>query len=182
MGKLILVCGHLAALKTTLSKRLGNDLDLVCLNKDDLKEILGDTIGFSNREENLKLSRATFELMKSFAQKMLERNQSVILESNFKAHEFQALAQISDLSRHHSLTLFLTGDPLILYERYVKRQGDRHHVHTSAGLISYEAFEASMESVHEYALPGPFITIDTSEFDDGKYQALLDTVMSFLNS
>lgn len=31
--------------------------------KDTMKEVLGDTIGFANREENLRLSKTTMELM-----------------------------------------------------------------------------------------------------------------------
>ncbi len=52
--------GHLASLKSTIAKRLSNELNILCFCKDDVKEVLGDTIGFSNREENLKLSKATF--------------------------------------------------------------------------------------------------------------------------
>jgi predicted kinase len=63
MKQLIIITGDLAAMKSTLSKKIGNDLNIVCLNKDDIKEILGDSIGYQNREENLKLSYATFELM-----------------------------------------------------------------------------------------------------------------------
>ena len=63
MKKLLLIMGDLATGKSTfasiLSKRYGANM----FGKDTIKEVLGDTIGFSNREENLKLSKATMELM-----------------------------------------------------------------------------------------------------------------------
>ena len=63
MSRLLLIMGDLATGKSTfagiLSKRYG--INVFC--KDSIKEVLGDTIGFTNREENLKLSKATMELM-----------------------------------------------------------------------------------------------------------------------
>ncbi|MCK7479117.1 MAG: hypothetical protein M0C28_18430 [Candidatus Moduliflexus flocculans] len=60
-------------LKSTVAKRLAADLSAVCLNKDDLKETLGDTIGFANREENLKLSCATYMLLQKIDAKRPSR-------------------------------------------------------------------------------------------------------------
>ena len=87
MKQVLLVSGHLAALKSTISKRLSVDLGAIVLNKDDMKEVLGDTIGFSNREENLKLSRATFKMMVKMMVDILKINDLVILESNFNPEE-----------------------------------------------------------------------------------------------
>ena len=63
MSSVVLITGFLATLKTTVSQRLSKDLSILCLNKDTLKEHLGDTVGFHNREENLNLSKATFAMM-----------------------------------------------------------------------------------------------------------------------
>ena len=79
--------GYLAALKSTLSKQLSQDTNIPCLNKDNMKEVLGDTIGFQNREQNQALSNATFQIMKFIAEKELELNRDVIIESNFKRNE-----------------------------------------------------------------------------------------------
>jgi tRNA A37 threonylcarbamoyladenosine biosynthesis protein TsaE len=49
--KIIIITGDLAAMKSTLAKKIGRDLNIVCLIKDHIKEILGDTIGYQNREE-----------------------------------------------------------------------------------------------------------------------------------
>lgn len=52
MAKLILFTGGLATLKTTISNQIAQDLDILCVNKDDVKASLVDVIGFSNREDN----------------------------------------------------------------------------------------------------------------------------------
>ena len=47
--------------------------------KDSIKEVLGDTIGFSNREENKKLSNATAELMCFIFSEFGKLNKNLIL-------------------------------------------------------------------------------------------------------
>lgn len=181
MGKIIIVTGHLAALKTTISQQIGNDLSLLCLNKDLIKEILGDTIGFSNREENLKLSRATFLLMKFYAEKMLEINQCIILESNFKDFELNELRKSLDLNKHACLTLFLTGDVSKLYDRYLLRQPSRHPVHTSTGLMTLETFKESMNAVSAEDYIGKKIEIDTTVFGEKDYEDLIKVITRFID-
>ena len=64
MQKLILITGDLAAGKSTLAKKLSQNLNALYFTKDVLKEILSDTVGFSNRQENKKLSIASVSIMK----------------------------------------------------------------------------------------------------------------------
>ena len=63
MKKLLLVMGDLATGKSTFANILSKRYDTNVFYKDSIKEVLGDNIGFSNREENLKLSRTTMELL-----------------------------------------------------------------------------------------------------------------------
>lgn len=55
MKKLLLIMGDLATGKTTFANIFSKRYDTNVFSKDSVKELLGDTIGFSNREENLKL-------------------------------------------------------------------------------------------------------------------------------
>ena len=55
MKKLILMGGDLASGKSTYSNIVGDKFNVLVINKDNLKEILGDTIIVNNREENKKL-------------------------------------------------------------------------------------------------------------------------------
>ena len=61
MKKLILIGGVLAGGKSTFSHLVGERFGISVVNKDRLKEILGDNIHTSNREENKKLSVIAFE-------------------------------------------------------------------------------------------------------------------------
>jgi predicted kinase len=180
MKQVLLVSGHLAALKSTLSKKLSIDLNAICLNKDDMKEVLGDTIGFTNREENLKLSKATFQMMLKMMLDILKIDDLVILESNFKVSEMNQLNALIEEQKIHSSTVFLTGDAKVLYERYVKRQPERHPVHTSTGLISFDNFKASMESFDQSVYGGSYILFDTTVMNEELYQVMLQQVKNLL--
>ena len=57
MKKLILIGGVLAGGKSTFSHIIGEKFCIPVVNKDRLKEILGDNIPTKNREENKKLSK-----------------------------------------------------------------------------------------------------------------------------
>ena len=63
MKKLLLITGDLATGKSTFANILSKRYDTNVFFKDSIKEVLGDTIGFANREENKKLSNVTMELM-----------------------------------------------------------------------------------------------------------------------
>ena len=52
MKKLLLIMGDLATGKSTFANILSKRYDTNVFFKDSIKEVLGDTIGFSNREEN----------------------------------------------------------------------------------------------------------------------------------
>jgi len=181
MKQVLLVSGHLAALKSTLSKKLSIDLNAICLNKDDMKEVLGDTIGFINREENLKLSKATFQMMVKMMLDILKIDDLVILESNFKLNEINQLNALIEEHKIRSSTVFLTGEAKILYERYVKRQPNRHPVHTSTGLISFENFKMSMTPYDSTLYGNRSFMFDTTVMNDIKYQELLKKVKELLH-
>ena len=56
MKKLLLITGDLACGKSTFGEILAKRYNSATFYKDKIKEILGDTIGFANREENIRLS------------------------------------------------------------------------------------------------------------------------------
>jgi predicted kinase len=173
---LIIVTGFLATLKSTLSLQLGQALHIPVLNKDTIKEVLGDTIGFRNREENLKLSDATFHIMKHVAEKEILAGKDIIIEANFKKHELETLKQNEIFKDNHVITLFLHGEVHVLYERYLKRDHNRHPVHQSTGLLSFEVFKESMESYRIEDCFGDIISCDTTVWTLDDERKLLEVL------
>jgi len=178
-GRCIIVTGFIATLKSTIAKKLGHDLNILTLNKDYIKEILGETIGFKTREENLKLSDATFKLMMSIAVKNLLLGFDVIIEANFKKHELDELKLSEVIKDSHVITLYLTGDKEILYERYINRDISRHHVHQSTGLMTFDMFSKSMDSYQIDDCFGEIISYDTTLFNEMDYHNILKQIKQY---
>jgi predicted kinase len=180
MKKIIQIGGDLAALKSTIAKKLSKDLKLVLLSKDSIKEVLGNTIGFNNREENLKLSQATFELMMALSENMFDATECVVLESNFRENECERLNQWINDQKIDRFSLFLTGDFDILYQRYLLRQSKRHVVHQSTGLMTFSQFQQSKRLFSQELYGKNAIVIDTTNFSEENYQKILDSIKKWL--
>ena len=81
---LIIVSGPPGAGKTTLARRIAKELGLPLFARDDIKELLFDTLGWSDRQWSRKLGLASWKLLYHLLEEMLKANQSLVVESNFR--------------------------------------------------------------------------------------------------
>ncbi|MFP4178060.1 MAG: AAA family ATPase [Acholeplasmataceae bacterium] len=181
MKTLIVVIGPNAALKSTLSKRIGKDMKIPCFNKDDIKEILADRIGYSNREENLKLSFTTFHLMVHAMKRVFEVMDAVILESNFRKFEYEQLEAFAREKDVRLVTLYLKAEAEPLYERFKKRLDSRHHAHRSVGLPSYREFRDHVVDYEKRAYAEPLIEVDTTDPDLLDFARLIERIRAVID-
>lgn len=182
MKKLLLVTGDLATGKSTFANILSQRYDAAVLYKDSIKEVLGDTVGFANREENLKLSKAAVELMLFLFSESGKQHKDLILEANFHTAELQRLCQIADRYSYDVLTLVLRGDTAILHKRYLHRiqYENRHPVHLSTTLDVFEDFRDYIQHSRNEAVPGKTILVDANDFSYQKDAALLARIDTFM--
>jgi len=127
----ILVAGAPASGKSTIAKKLGGQLGLPVISKDEIKEGLFDDIGFRSREEKVRLGEAAMHLMYDFAGRVLSCGQSVILENNFEHASLGGLEELVQKCGCTLLTVRLTGDLRVFYERFCARNEspERHRGH-----------------------------------------------------
>ncbi len=177
LKKLIIILGDLASGKSTLARVIANKLNSLCLVKDDIKELLGDRIGFHNRDENLKLSQATFDIMKYVVRQFPSTASSIVLESNFRPYEIKELNALSVELSFEVYMIVLTGDPEVLYTRYVSRNPERHIVHQSVGLVDRQKFFDSLIKLDEYHFSQNSIVLNTTNFTNLN----LPKILKFLN-
>lgn len=184
MKKLIIIKGDLASGKTTFSKILSKKYGISVFNKDILKEILGDEIGYSNREENLKLSRAAVEIMIHNLKEFIKLEKPIILESNFHKNELDKIFSIAEKEGYKVLVLNLIGDLNILYERFLKRivNENRHHVHLTTTLDKKDEFISYVtRSRYDYDAKN-IIEINASDFSYQNDEIILNKIDLFINS
>jgi len=171
--KLILVLGNLASGKSTLARELSLRLNAPVFVKDEIKEALSDEIGFSNREENKKLSRGTFRVMEYAFMHLLSLD-SIILESNFRKYEIERLNSIAQEYNVTVLYLVLSASPDVLYERYVERNPYRHETHHSVDFTTKQQFLDIISDFSDFPFVGRVLHIDTT------YGYLLDDIIAWI--
>ncbi|MCL1882868.1 MAG: AAA family ATPase [Defluviitaleaceae bacterium] len=176
---IIFVSGLLAAGKTTLSVYLSCKLNVLLINKDYVKEILCDIVGFTNREENLKLSNATHQLMRHVAENSMKIGLPIILESNFNPDDAKYFGSEIQKYNYTPITIQLTGDKKILFERFMARWENRHWGHKSFE-PSWEMFESQQEGWERFNIGGEKLIVDTTDFNNVNYDGILATIKAML--
>ena len=189
----ILVSGLPATGKSTMAAYLSGQLRIPMFSKDAIKERLYDTLGFSSREEKVRLGVAAMEIMYDSARACLSCGQSVILENNFEDASREGLAALLAACPCKVITVHMTGDLRAIYQRFAERDQSpgRHRGHVvndcypekpgSAAAhrtMSYEAFAAGMLGRGMDRLPwdGPCVRVDTTDFDKVDREDVLQSV------
>ena len=179
MRKLILVGGDLAAGKSTFSNVIGEKLDLLVVNKDRLKEIIGDHIMARDRDENIKFSNISFDAMMY----LIEKNKgTLVLESNFKPYEMERIEKLTKELGYEVLSLVLSADVKILHERFQDRlkKEDRHYVHRAQDFTDINDFKETLDELRSVNYLGKVINIDASTFDCQTDMKLLEEIKNFV--
>ncbi len=177
----ILIGGMPAAGKSVLARRLSAILKLPMFSKDDFKERLFDTVGFHSREEKVALGEGAMAAMYYAAGQVLAAGSSVILENNFETASLPGLRALLEQHRCQPITLLLTGDPAVIYQRFLERdQSPRRHrghvVNTAYpeppgerppyAHMGLEAFVKGFtrRGMMDFDVGGPRLTIDVTSF------------------
>ncbi len=182
MKKLLLITGDIAAGKTTFSKILSARYGAVVFQKDTVKEVLGDCIGFHNREENKALSNAAVDIMCHIFFQISQTKADLILEANFHERELKKLHRIAEENQYDVLTLVLRGDADVLYERYMHRihAENRHPVHLTTTLDVKEDFKKIAAFIRKEEVVGETLTIEATDFTYQEDMVLLKQIDDFM--
>lgn len=182
MKKLLLITGDIAAGKSTFSEKLSARYNILTLQKDTVKEILGERVTWHNREENKALSDAAIEIMCHVFSRNAATEADMILEANFHEKELEALHSLARRNQYDVLTLVLQGDAEVLYQRYIHRmkEENRHPVHLSTTLDQKEDFLKNAEFIRTEKVPGKALVIDATDFSCQDDPAVLIQIDNFI--
>lgn len=202
----ILVTGIPASGKSCFAEKLQQKLGIPVISKDQIKEILYDTVGFRSRAEKVALGNAALEVMYDMAARMMACNQLFILENNFESHSVPGLVKILEDHHYRAVTVRLTGDYEKIYQRFLERDrsGKRHRGHVvndcypensikkgqlqtelskepsqeSSLSPSLESFIAGITNrgMDTFFIGDPVITVDTTDFAEVDEASVIEMV------
>ena len=137
--------------------------------------------GICDNDHNLKLSRATFEIMLHIFDRASIAGENIILESNFRESELDRLTALARQREYEILSLLLTADTEILYRRYLARiEKGRHRVHLTTGFDDYEGFVSYVLPQRKAPQVGEIINICADDFSYQSDSSLYEKIESFL--
>ncbi len=166
--------------KTTLGRRLAADLGLPFANKDGIKEILFDELGWGGREWSRRLGRASTEILYAFADTCLRVGRSLVIESNFDP----ALAspRLNALKETHGAMLVVVhcradGDALLKRAQDRAESDERHpgHLDRAYHLAGLESLVRSGADLR-LEVGDLTVVVDTTDFDTVDCGAVVSAV------
>jgi predicted kinase len=180
---LVVVTGPPAAGKTALSRRIAAACGLPLLGRDALKEILFDTLGWSDRAWSRRLGGASYELLFYAAEALLRTHHSCVLESNF-THE-QNSGRLGALAQQHGYfpyQILCHARPAAIWARLHQRSsnGERHPGHLEASELAGLDPEQIAGSTAPLQIGGRLIELDTTDFAQLDFAGLLADLREYL--
>ena len=165
------------------------DLTLPCVGNDQLKEVLFDTLGWSDLEWSKKLGTSSSALLWSVGRSMVEAGKSLVIEGAFHAAEdgprLRGLREQFN-PRIAEIHCFASRDVLARRVRERAESGDRHPGHGDQDDAAlHEEVIPDLLTDPDPLLDAPdcYILLNTEdEMTDEKYGELLEKVRTFLES
>lgn len=176
---LIIVTGHPASGKTTLARKLAHDLNLPCFVRDDIKEKLFDTLGWSDRAWSKKLGHSTYELIYLFTEIELRAKRSFLLEFNFDSSMVTPrFLEIKQKYEFYPMQIVLEADADILLDRFVKRteSGERHPGNADHTVYDEYRKRLAQGPYRPLGIGGSIIRVNTNDFALIDYNTLLQEI------
>lgn len=174
--------------KTILSRKIASVLGLPLIAKDDIKEIMYDEIGWSDKAFSAKLAHATFGIMDYVTEEHLKNGLSLMLESNYSPRlsndKFQAWQKRYDCGM---VQIVCRADANTLAHRYFERQHtNRHPGHNDNGTVaSYrDNFKQRIKNGEDEPLHvhGAVRVVDTTDFSTVNAEEIAKWVESRLGA
>ncbi|MBN1121179.1 MAG: ATP-binding protein [Anaerolineae bacterium] len=162
---LVVITGAPCTGKSSIARSLAERLSLPLIEKDAIKEQLFDSLGAGDRDWSTRLSRASFDLLYTFAELALRAGPGCIVEGNFKpVEETQHFKTLIKSTGCEVVQVYCHSSAKVVWARHSRRAIQRHR-HPGHVDHLYRPNEVARKAVDGTYTPldigGRLIEIDT---------------------
>ncbi|MCU1287688.1 MAG: hypothetical protein JWO13_4038 [Acidobacteriales bacterium] len=153
---LLIVNGAAGAGKSSLASTLSESLGLPLIDKDTIKEALGDALGAATPRDSDRLGHASYAVMFAVGQVQVELGVGAVLEAPFYSDAVDALRRL--VHRSCAALIQCDTDRATLYRRVLARAPSRHWVHFDSphhegGLSAWNPPDLAASAPPELGIP-----------------------------
>ncbi len=166
----ILVHGLPCSGKTTIAREIARYFNLPLFEKDGIKEILFDTLGYGDRQISRQLGMASVELLFYLLRAETASGNSLVIDCNFHPEYDNArLHSIQADQEFHTIQILCWAQGDILFRRFKERTGKRHPGHGDADLIEEIGPVLLTGRAEPLAAVNDTCWVDTGDFTQVEY-------------
>ncbi len=183
---LIIINGFPGSGKTYLGDYLAKKLSLPYVNKDGIKELLFDHLGWQSRGWSKKLGAASFEILFHILETQIKTGLSCIVETAFfPAFHKTRFLEIKNRYQLEIVEIFCIANVDILSQRFTSRvsSGERHPGHVDGDVIENQFKEMiTGDKYGNLDMGGSYFEIDTSDFASVDYESLYKKIQTTIDN
>lgn len=180
---LVVISGMPASGKTTLARWLATELRLPLIGRDDIKERLFDSLGWSDRAWSKRLGVASWAMLYWAIETHLAAGRSCIVESNFDPEIAGAeIISLRERFAFRTTQIHCFADGNVLVERYLARvaDGNRHPGHVDHITINEKRDQLLAATPQPLLIDVNTLIIDTTNPSSIDYDWLVAEVRSMM--
>jgi predicted kinase len=176
---IVLVDGAPGSGKTTLARQLAPQLKLPLISKDEIKEVLLNTLGAASRNQSRELGAATFALLFTMLSTLIQAKVGAVVDCPF--HRGRSELELQPIVQNsRTVIVYCKADSALTGARYRERfeKGDRHAGHFDAEVLPELLAALDAGEYQPLALDVPTLLVDTT---DG-YRPVLPEILAFISA
>lgn len=182
---IIIVTGELAAGKTSYGKKISEELKMPFFSKDEIKEILYDSLNNTNLdyEAKRKMGASSYAVFYYIIEEQMKVGLPLIAESNFVKESVPIINDLLNKYDYKSITIRFEGDLQILHKRFLNREysDERPMGLVSNGMFDdFENFEKTAVKSKEFKINNNEILVDTTEFLKVDFDGIIEKIQKFM--